>query len=231
MRFTIPKQRAVIGGFLIALAALLAFVAAGGDGSGASVRFIVARHHLTAGTRLTASDLEIRSSAADDDLASHGFDSAEALMGSTMLVAVDSGELIQRSAVRTGPIELEPSFSFPIGREHALDGDLRAGDSVDVLATFSTGLDAETAVLARSVRIDTVDTSDASTSADGRLVITATFTTIDQILDVAHAAQVADLTLIRTTGATTSATGRTIITSPGTQVIGTGSSAMGSVQP
>lgn len=216
MRFTVPRQRAVLGGFLIALAAALAFVASGRGSSTPSASIVIARQALTPGERITAADIEIASIPLTDSIAVHGFDSPESLIGASALAPVAQGELIQRSAVRINTAGAEPGFSFPIDREHAVDGDLRPGDSVDVLATFGSGIDAQTAVLARSVRVSDITSSDpSSVTGSGRLVITATFASTEQILDIAHAAQVAALTVIRTTGSVSSPGGRTIVTGPG----------------
>ena len=232
MRFTIPRQRAVLGGFLIALAAALAFVASTRGSATPSTNLAIARQALTPGTRLTAADVELVSIPVTEDLAAHGFDSLDALIGASTLAPVDSGELIQRSAVRPSSAGAEPGFSFPIDREHAVGGDLRPGDIVDVLATFGSGIDAETAVLARSVRLsDISETDPSSVSGSGSLIITATFASADQVLDIAHAAQVAALTLIRTTGIAASSGGRTIITRPGLDPFATSMRSPAAVLP
>ena len=216
MRSTIPRQRAVLGGFLIAMAAALAFLASGRGSSTPSTSIVIARQAITPGTTLTAADVEVASLALTDSVASHGFESVDALIGASTLAPIDRGELIQRSAVRSSTAGAEPGFSFPIDREHAVDGDLRPGDTVDVLATFGSGMDAETAVLARSVRVsDITETDQSAVSGSGRLIITATFASTDLVLDIAHAAQVAALTVIRTTGIAPTTGGRTIVTGPG----------------
>jgi Flp pilus assembly protein CpaB len=229
MRITIPRQRAALGGFLVALAAILAFLAANGAHSSASATVVVARRAIAPGTRLSETDLEVRTLPGADQFASHGFRSVDLLVDSSLIAPVASGELIQQSAVRSGSTGVEPGFSFPIDREHALDGDLRSGDSVDVVATFGTGLDATTIVLATSVRISSVeDSASSSASGSGRLVVNATFSSTDQMLQVAHAAQVASLTLIRTAGASTPRE-RSIITSPQAPIFPTDSPATGVV--
>jgi Flp pilus assembly protein CpaB len=232
MRFTIPRQRAVLGGLLIALAVALAFAASTWGSATPSMSVVIARQALTPGTRLTAADIEVISIPVTEDLAAHGFDSLDALIGASTLAPVGSGELVQRSAVRPSSAGAEPSFSFPIDREHAVGGDLRPGDSVDVLATFGSGIDAETAVLARSVRlIEIAETDPSSVSGSGQLIITATFASGDQVLDIAHAAQVAALTMIRTTGVAPSGGGRTIITRPGIDPFATSLSSSTAVLP
>ena len=224
----IPRHRAVIGGLLIAMAAALAFVAASGGGGVPGRTVIVASRAIAPGTRVAPSDLELRSGPISADLAANGFTDLDELLAATTVAPVGAGEIIQHSAVRTdGGGGSGVGLSFPIDREHALDGDLRPGDTVDVLATFGSGLDAETAVLARSVRLAGITTTDAtSVTGAGRLVITATFTDTDQLLDVAHAAQSAALTLVRTTGAVPGQATRSLVTSPGaTPTFGAGTTA------
>ena len=213
----IPRHRAVVGGVLIALAACLAFVAASTDHGTANHTVVVARRVIAPGTQLSSADIEIRTVAISNELFDHGFSDPDELLHSVTLAPIGAGELLQRSAVR---VSAAPSsgvgFSFPIDREHAIDGELRAGDTVDVLAAFGSGLDAHTALLARSVRLTQVTTTDSSSVAGaGRLVVTASFADTDKVLDVAHAAQVAALTLVRTTGSNAPESGRTLVMSPG----------------
>ncbi len=213
----IPRHRAIVGGALLALAACLAFVAASSDHSAPTHTIIVARHAIPSGAPLTASDLESRTVAISEELVGHAFTDPDELVHAAALAPVGAGELLQRSAVRISDTSSHGvDFSFPIDREHAIDGDLRSGDTVDVLATFGSGLDAQTALLARSVRLTQVATTDSSSvSGAGRLVVTANFSDTDKVLDVAHAAQVAALTLIRTTGSTATTSVRALVVSPG----------------
>lgn len=221
----IPRHRAVIGGLLISVAAGLAFLAASGGGGVPSRTVIVASRSIPPGTVVTPSDLELHSGPMSADLAANGFTDIGELLAATTLAPVGAGEIIQHSAVRTDAGRGSGvGLSFPVDREHALDGDLRPGDTVDVLATFGSGLDAETAVLARSIRLAGITTTDATSVAGaGRLVITATFTDTDQLLDVAHAARSAELTLVRTTGSVPGPAARSLVTSPGvTPLLGPG---------
>lgn len=232
MSFAIPRQRAVVGALLIAIAAGLAFVASTSAGSGPSSTVVVARRTINPGTRLTVSDIETVRVQITDELTLHGFDSIDGLLGASMLAPIDAGELIQRSAVRVLTAGADAGFSFPIDREHALDGDLRPGDTVDVLATFGSGIDAETAVLARSLRVSSISASDASSvSGSSRLTVTAISSNDEQVLDIAHAAQVAELTLIRTTGTPSTTGGRTIVTAPTSGLLGLGARSIGGVNP
>jgi len=213
----IPRHRAVVGGALIALAAGLAFTASNADHSAPSHTVVVARRVIAPGTQLSSADLELRTVAISDELFDKGFSDPKELEYAATLAPVGAGEFLQHSAVRVSGAPVSGvDFSFPIDREHAIDGELRSGDTVDVLATFGSGLDAQTALLARSVRLTKVTTTDASSVAGaGKLVVTASFATTDKVLDVAHAAQIAALTLVRTTGTNATESGRTLVMSPG----------------
>jgi hypothetical protein len=123
------------------------------------------------------------------------------LAGAVALAPIGEGELVQRSAVLTGgPTEPTRQFSFPVDRERALNGDLRAGERVDVLATYGSGSDATTTVLARDANVIRVtDAKTGSLGSSGKLIVTLALTSPDQLLDAVHAAQVASITVVRST--------------------------------
>jgi hypothetical protein len=127
-RRSLPSGRAVVGGFLVALAALGAFVAARGTGNGPSHHYVVAAHDIVAGTKLTARDL--RTSAVDlpDDMAARAFTDTAAVVGRVATTSLASGELVQASSV-VGGDAADPRFqlSVPVERSRALDGLLVAG--------------------------------------------------------------------------------------------------------
>ena len=123
---------------------------------------------------------------------------------------VGAGELVQEGAVRvdldgsasTGTDEATgPEFSFPVDRERALAGDVRPGEEVDLLATFGSGSDATTEVLARRARVLHVQEARTGTlGSSGRLVLTVGLASDAEVVDVAHASEVAVITLVRPSG-------------------------------
>ena len=123
------------------------------------------------------------------------------MAGAVALAPIGEGELVQRSAVLTGgPSEPTREFSFPIDRDRALNGDLRSGERVDVLATYGSGTDAATTVLARDANvIRSADAKSGTLGSSGKLIITLALASADQLLDAAHAAQVASITVVRST--------------------------------
>ena len=113
----------------------------------------------------------------------------------------------------------------PIPRPHhlerALAGDVRPGEAVDLLATFGSGSDA-----ARSsarppgpgaARPAAPGTGSLGTS--GRLVLTVGLASASEVIDVAHASQVAVITLVRPSSGDAS-TGTSLVGSSGSWVPG-----------
>ena len=123
-------------------AALAAFLAVTGAGGTPQQTIVVTRRALAAGERLDSSALSTTAVEKRTADSLHGFLSVDALAGAVALAPIGEGELVQRSAVLTGgPNEPTREFSFPVERERALNGDLRSGERVDVLATYGSGAD------------------------------------------------------------------------------------------
>lgn len=222
----VPSGRAVVGGLLIAVAAVGAFaVQARADGA-PHQRAVVVRSDVPAGHRLTSGDLgEVAVDLPAGSDASVFHSSAE-LVGAVTLAPLRADELVQHSAVLTGGAEHPTGheFSFPVDRERAVGGDLQRGEAVDLLATFGTGADAYTTVLARRASVVDVASAGRGTLAGGgELVLTVALPSADQVLDAAHAAQVAELTVVRSTAADPADAGRSRT--------GGGSSASGRALP
>lgn len=138
-RATLPRGRAVVGAFAVAVAVVLvfsAFVSARVRGERA---WVVARTALPAGTRLSARDLATTSlGLGSGGAAADAFGSPAALVGRTLAVTVGPGQLVLGSELSppgTGP-HLRP---VPVTVPPADVVDLSAGDLVDVLATASSG--------------------------------------------------------------------------------------------
>jgi hypothetical protein len=185
----------------VSTAALAAFLTVTGAGGTPQQTIVVTRRALAAGERLDSSALSttVVEKRTADSL--HGFLSVDALAGAVALAPIGEGELVQRSAVLTGgPNEPTREFSFPVERERALNGDLRSGERVDVLATYGSGADSTTTVLARDADVIRIaDAKSGSLGASGKLIITLALASADQLLDAVHAAQVASITVVRST--------------------------------
>lgn len=196
-----PNTRTIVGALLVSTAGLGAFVAVTSTGSADHQTIIVASRPIAIGERIESSALSTASVERGSPLTSHGFTTTDSVLGAVALAPLGEGELVQRSAVLTGgPPEPAREFSFPVDRERALNGDLRAGERVDVLATYGSGTDATTTVLARDARVIRItDAKTGSLGSSGKLILTLALSSADQLLDAVHAAQVASLTIVRST--------------------------------
>ena len=196
-----PNSRTIVGGLLVSSAALAAFLTVTGAGGTPQQSIVITRRAIAAGERLDSSALA--TATVDKHTADllHGISSIDVLVGSVALAPIGEGELVQRSAVLAGgPNEPTREFSFPVDRDRALNGDLRSGERVDVLATYGSGADATTTVLARDANvIRVVDAKSGSLGASGKLIVTLSLVSADQLLDAVHAAQVASITIVRST--------------------------------
>ena len=211
-----PNGRALVGGLLVTAAAVAVFAAYAGAETGPPLRAVAVRTDLPAGHRLTAADLVAEPVDLPAGTAQSGFVAVDDLVGAITLAPLQADELVQRSAVltdgRNRPAGHE--FSFPVDRERALDGDLRPGETVDLLATYGSGADATTSVLARLATVVKVQANGKGTIGGGNLVLTVGLESPDSVLDAAHAAQVAELTVIRATRADEVAATRDRATTP-----------------
>jgi Flp pilus assembly protein CpaB len=201
----LPGGRAVVGGFLVAVAAVATFAAYLGATTTHTVRYVVARQALRVGQRLVPSDLatepmQLPASVADG----LAFRSPAALVGAVVVGPVRPGELVQAGDVSLAPRGTpgrQLSFSVPLS--HAVDGDLEPGDRVDVVATYGTGTDSSTEMVASGVEVVAVAQPSSATAANGEpaVVVTLAVTDVSEAVALAQAANAAQVTLVLSTGA------------------------------
>ena len=216
-----PNLRAALGALLITGAVVAVLSLADSNSEDRARTVVVATRPLTSGEILDPADLGLTMAGLDEDIAANAFTSIEELAGAAMLAPLGSGEILQRSAVLTDPDSLEGAteFSFPIDAQHAMNGDLRPGETIDLLATFGSNIDATTSVLARDLRIIRSVVVDGSSFETGtRLSLTVALPVGTDVLTIVHATRVAELTAIRTTGTRNS----TILGASTSSPVGTG---------
>jgi Flp pilus assembly protein CpaB len=197
----------VVGGFLVTAAAVGIFAAYTGATSERGVSYVVARHALEVGHRITWADLTtapmVLSPAISSQLA---YRDAGRLVGALVVGPVQAGELIQASSVVAGGDATgDRQVSFPISAARAVGGSLQPGDLVDVLATYGTGADATTVAVVRHAQV--VARTDASSTLDpaasaGETITLGLTRSVDS-LAVAHAVDAGQVMLVRSTGAGT----------------------------
>ena len=202
-RIPLPGGRAVVGGLLIALAAIGVFAAWTAATEEATRPFVVVAQAVRPGVVLGPSDLEVRGFDLPADVADRAYADPEDLVGAVALAPLGEGELVQRSAVReaggSGVGRPASEMSFAVDADRAVDGGLQVGERVDVLATFGTGEDATTEIVVRGAQVLAATRNDGGIGSR-TLVLTLALDDSDDVLALTHAVRAGEVTVVRTTG-------------------------------
>lgn len=200
-RRPLPGTRAVVGGFLIAVAVVGTFATISSAGDDHRVPLVVARDDLAVGDRIAEGDLAVARLDVPPFVRARGFRSPDLIVGATVLGPIARGELVQASSVArhaNAPPGLH--VSFPVEAARAVDGTLREGEAVDVLVTYGQGETASTEVVARTARVVRTRTPGGVLRDDRTLVVTLAVATAEDATAVAHAANAGEVTIVRTGG-------------------------------
>jgi Flp pilus assembly protein CpaB len=201
----LPGGRAVVGGFLVAVAAVLVFSATLAGSSNPGHPWVVATQPLRAGTVLGPGDLTTQTMRLPGGTAALSYRQAEALIGQALAVAVQPGELLQRSmlAPATTSTTLRP---VSVAVDPVSLGGLTPGTPVDVLATTGSasnasgpaGSGASVSVVVRgAVLLDVSHPSSSSLVAPADTSdVTIGVTTLGEVEAVVSAAHTGTITLV-----------------------------------
>lgn len=198
-RAALPNGRAVVGGLLVAAAAVGTYAAWASADDPPATRFAIATRDVAVGEVLDASDLELVAMDAHPTVARAAFegDDAGLLVGQVAVAPLRRGDLVQRSAVVVPEAaDGARQLSFPIDVSAALAGTLEIGERVDVLVTEGGDVgEATTTVVAEGATVARILGDDDG----GRLVVLLSVPDGTDLLALTTAARVGDLTLVRTT--------------------------------
>lgn len=198
-RRRLPGSRAVVGGLLVAVAAVASFAAYTGSHRAPHQLYAVAARPLRSGARIGSGDVALVALNVPDAGVRRGlFGSVTPLLGASVITSIDAGALIESSAVvGRGGAPGTREISMTLDRSRAVGGTLKAGEYVDVLGTFGNGADSYTAIIAPHVRVLTISSSTGPLGDNRTQVIVLAApdgTTAEALADAGVAAQV---TLVR----------------------------------
>lgn len=209
-RRSLPGGRAVIGAFLVIVAAVGTFGAYLQATAAPSTSYMVARSDLQIGDVIEEGDLvggDARFLAVPMDLpetqASRAFTSsardAQQLLGQVVVAPVRAGDLLTRSmfiAVAEAGPGVSLSFSLPFDR--ALAGRIGAGELVDVIATFPAAgsTPSETRVVARGVSVIAAPSASDGING-GRVTLTVEVPDLETAQRIQHAVDTAEVAILR----------------------------------
>jgi Flp pilus assembly protein CpaB len=197
-RRALPAGRAVVGGFLVAVAAVIVFAASLAGASKPGQSWVVTARPLAAGTVLGPSDITAMTMRLSAATAALAFRQSALVEGRVLTVGLPAGELIQV------PL-LVPSRQQPALRPVSVAVDpvslagLVPGQPVDVLATAGSGGSSgggapPIAVVVRGATLIDVARSSAnllSPGAAGEVTLgVATLAEVEAIVQAAHSATI-----------------------------------------
>lgn len=201
-RRSLPSGRALGGALLVTLAALGSFLLATSGDDGPSTSYLVLDRSVALGETLSPGAVRFEPMELSDQLAADSLTSTEGIDGATALRDLRAGELISpRDLAAAALVDGEPQASihelaFAIPLERTPSG-LTAGDRVTVLGTL-TGV---TRVAVEDAAVLAVDTEPEQLRASGLGILTLAVEEAQTVLEIAHATQTAELTIVRSTRA------------------------------
>ena len=200
-RASLPTGRALVGGLLVALAMLGVLLTLAAGRSRPSDRFVVARTSLAVGSVLTAADVALQPMDLPPALGSRrAFRDPHRLVGAVVVAPVAAGELVQASAVADKAPSADREMAVRVARSDAVNGRIRAGDRVDVAATFGSGSDAYTAFVVRDAEVIARDQPGGALGDRDHEVLTLALASPADALAVAHAVAAGEVSVVRSTG-------------------------------
>lgn len=190
----LPGGRAVLGGVLMAIAAVGVFTAYQGAGRASTEPVVVARVALRVGQTIRSEDVRV----VQVDLRGTAFPSfhdVDDVVGRVALGPVGEGELVQAGSVTNdvrAPGLHEIAITLP--RAHLAAGRLKAGERVDVFVT----LDDQTQTVTRSAEVVELSADDSSSLTSGREVtVVVAVPGGDEVAAIVHALRTGEVTLVR----------------------------------
>lgn len=186
----LPGGRALVGGLLVAVAAIGVFVAYLDATAAPTTEYVVATSDLEPGARVQPADLGTVALDLPGDVAGELFTEPGDVIGQVATAPLGARELVGDSAVADpGDEEARTQMSFSVAASRALGDRIAPGERVDVLATYGDDCTArvlsDVAVLAR-------------TGADA-VTFTLALDEPEQALALANAVDSAEVTVTRTT--------------------------------
>jgi Flp pilus assembly protein CpaB len=191
-----PNLRALIGGLLIAGAAIGAYEAA--TARPPSTIYVAAASYIPAGSRINPSELTNEPAELEDaNSASLYFRSASEVTGSWALAPIQAGELIGPGMIARGlPSANTREISFAVDSDRAMGGALLPGEQVDVIATYGTGTSAISTIAAADAKVLSVVPESGGFGAAPVDVVTLEVERANQLLALANALNAGEVYLV-----------------------------------
>lgn len=199
----LPSGRAVLGGLLVSLAVVAVLVASrvGEDATFQDV--VIAQQELAPGTVIEAEHVQqIRMRLADD--ANFVVSNPESIIGSVVLGPVGINEFLQVSNIAKGSPDTLPSGLAEVSIEiepSRAPAHIASGELVSILATFSSGDESRTVLIADRVVVLSYDNGSRDDFSGGETVLRLGVSDGDTASSIVTAAITGDVSVVGITGA------------------------------
>lgn len=190
----------MVGGFLVAASATGVFAAWSSASGGPTARYVVMSGDVAPGERIDRDDLALVALDLPRAQRLLSFTDVDLLVGATALAPLADGQLVQSSAVAKpvgAPDRAQISLRVEPGA--AVGGDLRPGDIVDVIATYTAGGEPKTSTISRGALVVKLVSDDDRVGSGGSVVVVLAVRPAE-LEPIASAAAAGHVTIARTTG-------------------------------
>jgi Flp pilus assembly protein CpaB len=192
----LPGGRAVLGGLLMAVAAVGVFLAYRGSEGGAANAVVVAAHDLRPGQKIEADDLRLVAVDLPADTLAAAFSEPEAIIGRVVLGPVTEGELVQRGAVTSDDGSAANEIALTLPRAQIAVGRLKQGERVDVYVTY----DDRTTSVVRGVEVVQIGAhGERSVTSDRDVELVVAVDSSEAVAALVHALRTGAVTVVRST--------------------------------
>ena len=192
----LPGGRAVVGGVLMALAAIGVYLAYDRAAARPTDPVVVADRDIRLGQVLEPDDLRTIEADLPDPVADRAFRSISSLTGRVALGPIADGEVVQAAAVTDGPAPPDhQEVAITLPRGPIAVGRLKEGERVDVFVTR----DERTTSVVRGAAVVQISADDGSLTSTRDVTLVVAIPTSDAVAALVHALRTGDVTVVRST--------------------------------
>ena len=196
----LPGSRAVVGGFLVAAAAVGTFAAYTAASTGPGHAFVVVTRDVSTGERLSAGDLSLVPGDLPAEQRGTVLTDLDVAEGAVAVSPLRAGQLLATSdVVKLAGVDGRGQLSIPVEPARANNGQLTPGELVDVIATSTAAGSTSTETVAGDAVVVRVFTGDQRLGSTSSVVVTLSLAA-EELEPVADAAAGAVLSLARVSG-------------------------------
>ena len=193
----LPGGRAVLGGVLMAVAAVGVFVAYAQAGQRPTEPVVVAARAIRVGEVVQVDDLRTIEADLPSTASGGTFETAESVAGRVALGPIAAGEIVQEGSVTDQPAVSEShEVAINLPRGQIAVGRLKAGERVDVFVTYD---DRTTSVVRGAEVVEIGADEEGSLTSDREITLVVSVPTGDAVAATVHAIRTGEVTVVRST--------------------------------